>query len=243
MNNKILFLDFDGVLFDTLKEVYLISRFIYKDIDFLDNIDENNYALFSKYKYLVYNIWMFYYFNPLIFENCAEDKIIEKYNFSLLNRDINKEKIFCNRFLQARKQLVNNHFEFWKNLETPYQFFWEIKKLYEQGNKNIVIISKKNKNSIIERFQTFDFNLPSSSIYAREILDTYSSKGEFINEYMLKNNYNSAIFVDDNINNLKTVQNENVKTILALWGNTSPEDIGCTQNDALEIINNYFISK
>ena len=43
MDNKVLFLDFDGVLFDTLKEVYLLSRFIYKDIDFLEDIDNNNY--------------------------------------------------------------------------------------------------------------------------------------------------------------------------------------------------------
>ena len=48
MDNKVLFLDFDGVLFDTLKEVYLISRYIHSDIDFLAEIDEENYALFSK---------------------------------------------------------------------------------------------------------------------------------------------------------------------------------------------------
>ena len=196
-----------------------------------------------KYKYLVYNIWMFYYFNPLIFGDCSEDEITEKYKFALLNRDMSREKIFCNRFLEARKQLVNNHFEFWKNLETPYRFFYEIKKMYEENNKNIVIISKKNKNSIIERFQTYNFNLAQENIYAREILDTYSSKGEFINEYMLKKNFKSAVFVDDNINNLETVQNKNVKTILALWGNTAPDDKGYSQDGALEVINDYFISK
>ena len=242
MNDKILFLDFDGVLFDTLKEVYLITRAIHKNIDFLEDIDADNYARFSKYKYLVYNIWMFYYFSPLIFDN-NEDKIIEKYNLALLNRDKNRESIFCNRFLETRKLLVNNHFEFWKNLETPYQFFYEIKKIYENGFKNIVIISKKNKNSIIERFQTYNFNLPEENIFAREILDTYQSKGEFINEYMLKNNYKSAIFVDDNMNNLSTVQNENVKTILALWGNTGPSDKGYNQGEAEEIIKNYLISR
>ena len=243
MRGKVLFLDFDGVLFDTLREVYLISRFIYKGEDFLKSIDTDNYEFFSKYKYLVYNIWMFYYFNPLIFENCSEDEVVKKYNLALLKRDINREKIFCNNFLEARRQLVNNHFEFWKNLETPYQFFYDIKKIFENGFKNIVIISKKNKNSIVERFQTYNFALPSSNIYAREILDTYSSKGEFINEYMAKNGFESAVFVDDNINNLKTVQNGNVKTILALWGNTAPEDKGYTQKEALDIIENYLISK
>ncbi len=243
MENKILFLDFDGVLFDTLKEVYLITRYIYLGIDFLKPIDEENYALFSKYKYLVYNIWMFYYFNPLIFENYSEKEIVNNYKSAIVNRDKTKENEFCTRFLDARRELVNNYFEFWKNLETPYDFFYEVKKMYDNGNKNIVIISKKNKNSIIERFSTYDFDLKPEFIFAREILDNYFSKGEFINEYMLKHNYDSAIFVDDNMNNLKMVQNKNVKTILALWGNTEPDDIGLNQKEAIEEIKNYFISR
>ena len=242
MSDKILFLDFDGVLFDTLKEVYLISRYIYLNKDFLEKIDEKNYTLFSKYKYLVYNIWMFYYFNPLVFEGLDENKIVEKYKSALLNRDKIEEERFCTRFLDARRQLVNNHFEFWKNLETPYEFFYEIKNIYEGAKTNIVIISKKNKNSIIERFKTYDFNLSSEFIFAREILDKYNSKGDFINEYMENNGYNSAIFVDDNINNLNTVQNKNVEKILALWGNTQPDDIGYSQQEALKKIKNYLIS-
>ena len=243
MENKILFLDFDGVLFDTLKEVYLISRHIYCNANFLDKVDENNYQIFSKYKYLVYNIWMFYYFNPLIFENTPEDKIVSEFKSAILNRNILKEEEFCMKFLDARRNLVNNHFDFWKNLETPYEFFFEIKKLYDSGNKNIVIVSKKNKNSIVDRFKTYDFKLKPEFIFAREILDNYSSKGEFINEYMAKNNYQTAVFVDDNINNLKTVQNSNIEKILALWGNTEPGDKGYNQKEAITIIKDYFISK
>ena len=243
MEDKVLFLDFDGVLFDTLKEVYLISRYIHLGKHFLDGINQENYSLFSKYKYLVYNIWMFYYFNPLIFEGVEENKITEKYKSAVLNRNKAEEEKFCTKFLDARKQLVNNYFEFWKNLETPYDFFYEIKKIYNNGQKNIVIISKKNKSSIIERFQTYSFNLSPDFIFAREILDNYPSKGEFINEYMTKNNYKSAIFVDDNKNNINTVQNKNVTTILALWGNTEPDDTGYNQKEAIDMINNYFISR
>ena len=138
--------------------------------------------------------------------------------------------------------MVNNHFEFWKNLETPYKFFYEIKKMYDIGNKNIVIISKKNKNSIIERFKTYGFDLSSNCIFAREILDKYNSKGDFICEYMQNNGYKKAVFVDDNINNLNTVKDDNVKKILALWGNTQPDDKGYTQKEAIEEVKNYLIS-
>ena len=73
MNNKVLFLDFDGVLFDTLKEVYLVNRRLYLGVDLFSEVDEKNYQLYSKYKYLVYNIWMFYYYNPILSESSGCD--------------------------------------------------------------------------------------------------------------------------------------------------------------------------
>lgn len=239
MEKKILFLDFDGVLFDTLKEVYLINRYIYKGIDLFDKVDEANYELFSKYKYLVYNIWMFYYYNPLIFNNC--ENIIDNFINALSKRNIKAEEDFCNDFLKVRANLVKNNYDFWKNLETPYEFFYEIKKLYEEKNPKILIVSKKNKTSIIERFNSYNFNISNDDIYAREILDKYSTKGEFINEYMNKNGFDEAIFVDDNNNNLKTCDNySNITQILALWGNSQPNLKGYNQTQAIDKINQFF---
>ena len=239
MEKKILFLDFDGVLFDTLKEVYLINRYIYKGIDLFDKVDEANYELFSKYKYLVYNIWMFYYYNPLIFDNC--ENIIDDFINALSKRNIKAEEDFCDNFLKVRANLVKNNYDFWKNLETPYEFFYEIKKLYEEKNPKILIVSKKNKTSIIERFNSYNFNISNDDIYAREILDKYSTKGEFINEYMNKNGFDEAIFVDDNNNNLKTCDNySNITQILALWGNSQPNLKGYNQAQAIDKINQFF---
>lgn len=239
MEKKILFLDFDGVLFDTLKEVYLINRYIYKRIDLFDKVDEANYELFSKYKYLVYNIWMFYYYNPLIFNNC--ENIIDDFINALSKRNIKAEEDFCDNFLKVRANLVKNNYDFWKNLETPYEFFYEIKKLYEEKNPKILIVSKKNKTSIIERFNSYNFNISNDDIYAREILDKYSTKGEFINEYMNKNGFDEAIFVDDNNNNLKTCDNySNITQILALWGNSQPNLKGYNQTQAIDKINQFF---
>ncbi|MBQ8476281.1 hypothetical protein IJ531_04380 [bacterium] len=59
---------------------------------------------------------------------------------------------------------------------------------------------------------------------------------------MKNHNYKKALFVDDNMNNLKTVDNNNVQKILALWGNTDPNDKGCNQKEAISEIN-HFISK
>ena len=240
MESKVLFLDFDGVLFDTLYEVYLINRKVCINQDIFDDINKENYRLYSKYKYLVYNIWMFLYYNPLLFKNCPENEIVSRFESAILKRDKKQEEIFCDKFIYERKKLINEHFDFWKNLERPYEFFYFIKELYDTKHPEIVVVSKKNKSSIVERFQSYDFNLDKNKIFACEYLEKYSSKGEFINEYMENNGFKKAIFVDDNSNNVKTVNNPNVLAITALWGNAQPNAVGLEQNEAIDEIKNFF---
>ena len=241
MENKILFLDFDGVLFDTLREVYLVNRYQYRGISFFDAVDEENYKLYYKYKFLVYNIWMFYYFNPIVFEGVEEEDIVPLFKKALQNRNKDKEEQFCREFLKIRENLIKNHYDFWQGLEKPYDFFFEIKKMYEKDKINMLVASKKNKTSIIQRFNYYDFDFDEDKIFAREILNNYSSKAEFFIEYMEQNGYSKAIFVDDNINNITPCkQYENIKTILALWGNTAPDSKGCSQDEAIKTIVEFF---
>ena len=239
MENKILFLDFDGVLFDTLREVYLVNRLEYLKVPIFDAVDEENYKLYYKYKYLVYNIWMFLYYNPLIFDGVEEKEIPALFKKALLKRDLKKEEEFCESFLNIRHDLIENHNSFWEKLEVPYDFFFKIKELYEKEKINIVVASKKNKTSILKRFQNFGFNLPEDKVFAREALEKYSSKAAFMEEYMLKNGFSSAVFVDDNINNIlpcKSLKRVKIETILALWGNTEPDSTGLNQKEAVEKI-------
>ena len=240
MKNKTLFLDFDGVLFNTIMEVYLVNRYVFSNVDFLEKPNKNEFNLYSKYKFLVYNIWMFYYYNQIVFNKPNEEEIIEKFHNALKNRNFELEEEFCEKFLKAREKLVENHYDFWKNLEIPYDFFFEIKKLYEEEKIDIVVVSKKNKISIMERFETFNFKLPSDKIFAREYLKNYSSKGDFLEEYMKENHKNEAIFVDDNTNNLKNIKNSKIITMLALWGNNAPNETGFEQFEALDKIKKFF---
>lgn len=236
---KILFLDFDGVLFDTLREVYVVNRAIYNGISLFDKIDETNYKLYYKYKYLVYNIYMFLYFNPLIFENVQEEKIIESYQKALLNRDLKKEEEFCTKFLNIRKDLVENHYDFWEKLEVPYDFFFAIKEISKKVD--VVIASKKNKESIIKRFLSYDFHLNENQIFAREALDKYQTKADFLAKYMEEKGYSKALFVDDNSNNLTPCKKyPQIKTVLASWGNIAPEDKGLGEKETIEEINKFF---
>jgi len=244
MEKKILFLDFDGVLFDTLREVYLVNRFHYQNTPVYDAVDEDNYKLFYKFKYLIYNIWMFLYYNPLIFNKTEENQIPALFYDAISKRNIALEEKFCTEFLNIRNDLIINHNDFWQSLETPYKFFFGIKKLYENDKINVVIVSKKNKSSIVKRMHGFGFNLKEEYIFACEALEKYRSKAEFMEEYMKNHGYNSAIFVDDNENNIIPCEkNDKIKTIQALWGNTSPDAKGLNEKEALKEIEAYFKSR
>ncbi len=241
MENKILFLDYDGVLFDTLREVYIVNRYLYLNKDFACPIDEENYELYSKYKYLIYNIWMFYYYNPLVFNSQNPDKIEELFTLALNKRDKFKEEKYCREFLDIRSKLIKENYDFWKNLEKPYEFFKNIKKLYEEKNINLVIVSKKNKDSILERFEANDFKLDEKYVFAREILDRYMSKADFMAEYMINNGFKQAIFVDDNYNNLLPCKRyPAIQTILALWGNSGNKYAGMNLEEAFKKIFEFF---
>ena len=229
-------------MFDTLKEVYLVNRCLYCKKSLFEEVDKVNYSFYSKYKYLVYNIWMFYYYNPLLFDGCKD--VVSSFSAALLNRDVEAENAFCDEFLKIRADLVKNNYDFWKSLETPYDFFFEIKKLYEEIQPEIIVVSKKNKAAIVERFHSYGFNLSEEKVFAREVLDKYTTKGEFMVEYMTKNGFENAIFVDDNNNNLKTCDKyPQIKQILALWGNSQPDLEGYNQTEAFEEIRSYFKSK
>ena len=47
---KTIFLDFDGVLFDTAKEAYILSRYAYYDINPFEQINSEEYTIFYKNK-------------------------------------------------------------------------------------------------------------------------------------------------------------------------------------------------
>ena len=61
-----------------------------------------------------------------------------------------------------------------------------------------------------------------------------------MNEFMVKNNYKKAFFVDDNNNNLKTCDKyPEIKQILATWGNCQPGFVGYTQEQALSEVKKF----
>ena len=218
--NKIVFLDFDGVLFNSVKEAYLLSRYAYKSIPATESINEEEYNKFLTLRYLITKSWHFYYLWQII-----ENKINKEDFYKCLKtgKNIVCEE-FDSKYVSYRKNLVKNNYDFWVQLDEPYDFFYEIKKLITTSNKKFVILSNKEKQPIENRLK--QYNVTGLKIYANSDLKNYKNKAEFIQDYMKKECVEKAWFVDDSITNFDNCKNINNLVLLhAGWGYTLEKDL------------------
>ena len=238
---KTVFLDFDGVLFDTLKEAYVLCRASYLGVDILSPVENEVYKLFYKYKFLVYNSWQYYYLMKILDEQRFrnDEDFISFYKECLNNRNIIEEENFDKKYYEHRINMMKNYSRYWDSLEEPFPFFNGIKDLFEQKRIDIVIVSKKNKFAINKRLKQYGLNLENDKIYAKEELMGYSSKAEFMHEYMIQNNIATSFFVDDNSNNLRPCNAyPEIEPLLAGWGNIAINEQGLTSDKILKILEN-----
>lgn len=228
-----IFLDFDGVLFNTLREAYLLCRYAYRGTDYFEPVDEAEYRKLYRYKFLVYNSWQYYYLMSLLDKNLSDNELISEYQNCLNNRDLDAEVKFDEKYYFARKDMMTNHRDFWDKLETPFQFLYQLK---EEREKFVpLIISKKNKPAILYRLNQYDFI--AENIFGKDELSGYETKADFIAEYMDKNNISKAYFVDDNSNNLKPCEKyPQIVPLLAGWGNIATDEVGLTDKEVFEKI-------
>lgn len=232
MNKKIIFLDFDGVLFDSVKEAYLLARYAYYDIPVKNKIDEKHYQKFRKYRYLITNSWQ-YYLLVKICGNNDENSIESVFKQYLLDCTTEEYKEFNKKFLDQRQNLINNDFKFWNTLETPTLFLLQIKP--ELSQKNYAILSTKNKLAIMKKFENLNIQFNQNLIFDKNDLINIS-KGEFISNYLKQNNIKKAIFIDDSIENIQSCTHKNIIPLLTNWGYTAPGQLGLNEDEILNIL-------
>ena len=81
---RTLFVDFDGVLYDTLKEAFVLCRYVCDGTDLFTPIEQDAYKMFYKYKFLVYHSWQYMY----LWQAIKSDNIQQTYNTLLTQRDL-----------------------------------------------------------------------------------------------------------------------------------------------------------
>lgn len=232
---KTIFLDFDGVLFDTVKEAYLLSRYAYYNISPYTPINETEYSQFHKYRYLISKSWHFFYIFSLLNKKISDYQFEKEYKYLVNNFDKKMVEEFDKRYVNERENLMKTDYTFWDDLDEPYPFFYKIKELVKTTQNKFIILTNKKRLPVSHKLKKYELNI---DLYANEDLQKYSSKGEFIDNYIRKNNIKHAILIEDSSTNIKSCSCYNIDGYLVSWGYISPKEKGLDQKQIVEKIIN-----
>lgn len=240
MSKTLIFLDFDGVLCDSVKEAYILTRFAYKNIDVKQPINDQDYQMFRTYRFLVANSWQYYILADILekYPYQEADFIEARYRYIVSEGKTAACDEFNKKFLEKRKELMEQDFGFWNGLETPTNFLQKLKNIFAQAdNSTFAILSTKNKDAIIKKFDFWGIVFDKDLIFDKKDLESLS-KGEFIDNYLNSHSeIDNAILVDDNEENINSCANiENLKACLTSWGYLKSPEGKLSEDDVLEII-------
>ena len=123
---KLIALDFDGVICNSINECMLVSYNAYfnrpqdKGIDYSE-ISSQLQNRFKKYRYLVGPAQDFYFlWKSLFSENTSSKEIVKTY-YQLKIDEAGMESSFVERFYYFRTKLKENHFRQWIILNPIYK--------------------------------------------------------------------------------------------------------------------------
>ncbi len=212
---KALFLDVDGVIINSIDECYLISSEVFFKIFHSKTPDPKIKEMFYQHRGLVRPVYQYKVLFQAIesvlegSKNDVEEKFFELDRSS--HSDDNKR--FESLFFDLRKKYQAD-LDLWIKMNplTPFGQTLKGKHL-----PNTFFITTKDKVSVdhISRHHS----IKVSGIFDKEIYACLGSKGKVISNFLNEHNdYDSAVFVDDAVEHLDTVDDSRIKCYFADWG-------------------------
>jgi len=214
-SGKLIALDFDGVIIDSIEECFRISKEIYYGFNQC-SIDKDLYKKsFFKFRGLVGPAWEYLTLHRLLNMHFLNDYALNEKNYEKIKNKINEKtyREFEFLFFSKRTFYQKNNFSKWIQLNPITDFG---KNLISRSNKNIVIVTTKN------RFATeailSHYNISVKAIYTNDEIKSFGTKGKLISHLLDQEKVDKAYFIDDSVNHLDTVSDNRVKCFFADWG-------------------------
>lgn len=232
LKSKMVFLDFDGVIFSTAEEAYAVAVLAVEKFSSLDEVDfDSDHAKkFLKNRYLIGPAWNYYYLLEAIeagVDDCFDDFLPEQPGQSA--------REFMTIFFAKRNTLRTNNFDQWLELNKLYpgsQGFLDLIDQYQ----NISVVTTKDAGTVRKLLEVHGV-VRNVNIYDNTWYEKYGCKSQVINELIEQNNVQKAIFVDDSEKHLKKCGwVKNLTMIQALWGYVAPEKYHDNKNHILNEI-------
>lgn len=214
-----IFLDFDGVLFDTVKEAYIVSVLStgkFKSISEID-IHTDHYQNFRKLRYLISPAWNYKYLLNVIDTN--DDLKIMKKNLQgdILKASKKDYKLFEENFFYTRSYLIREFPEDWLKLNLPFPFLEKIKNTYFQYKNLFYIITTKDKETVLKLLDLQNMKFDKSRVFDKDDYSKFGGKKNIINSLMSSDSY--GIFIDDSFKHIQECSEINgLKCFQPNWG-------------------------
>ena len=211
------FLDFDGVIADSIRETYVISLQAYYGVKGPSD-EESVGALFFKYRGLVRPPHHFLALHKTI-EFCLDKgkdpgmaifrNVFEKYIEQCEPQKNKFEALFFG--LRTRYQLSS---EYWVSLNPITEYG---KSLVGKELARYFILTTKDAKAVDVLLKAYGIDIEKR--FTKSDYERFNNKGAII-QYVLDTypEYDSAVFVDDAVEHLDSVTNSNVSCLFAEWG-------------------------
>lgn len=225
--SRAVFIDFDGVLFDTVREVYAVSMIALNRISRVTdiNLDSEHFKKFNQLRYLVGPAWNYYYVMQAIENkslNLTEDFESEFKN--LLDQQAKGEHCsFEKIFFQVRQQLREKEHDQWLSMVCPYNIVRGLHPILKEFKEQFFLVTTRDRESVKDLLSLNDIDILDSNIFAKKEYELHNSKKQIIQNLVKKHHIEEALFIDDLEEHLESCENiECLSTIQAKWGYVVP---------------------
>lgn len=220
--------DFDGVLINSLMEIAVngynvVTESLHTDVN---EIDGSYLKLFKTNRYLAHGPSELIVLARWCHENSVHgpDQVLTVSKFKeLADAGSLPEAQSLQLWFETRNAFVEKDLESWLKLNYPFQPIWDA--LIKFGAENVVVLTTKNKNAVIDLSSHYGLNLPAKNIFSGEGHLSKVANFQQINKAFKADSYT---FVDDSIHNLidiaENLSSEQIQLVLASWGYVGPSD-------------------
>ena len=224
---KLLIFDFDGVIVNSIDECLLTSYNAFQKFenngvsltDDLSDIAPEYHKYFNLYRKFVRPAAEYYLIHRA-FSDGLEIIDSESYNKLLI---LHKDKLldYQKEFFNERNRLLLVDKQKWLRLHSVYSNLAECWNILSRIF-DIYIVSNKDKVSIILLLNHFNLKINEDKIYGNENGD---DKSIIISNNIIStcSKSENIYFIDDNLDNLKSVKDLNIQLYHAMWGYTNTE--------------------
>ncbi len=213
------FLDFDGVLCDSLPECYAVSRTAYWTLLLGTSeppASRAEEAEFARMRPLIRRGADYLLLQLAIREGIRLDS--QAAFDALAAREAERDGIFHELFYRARRDLLGRDPERWFALNPLYPGIAEIL-LRNRRNRDVLILSTKEAPFILEILRHHGVEWEPD----RVLCSGKEPKLEFIDRVLAGRGAGRAVFVDDQVDHFLDAPGRPVRCVLADWGYVRPE--------------------